>query len=247
VKATEKALRDRQFPIEVTIMKGHDHWYYDLAPEINRNAWEFLKQNALTADRRHVQYNSTEVTKDLNATLQEINALRLQADNTIQQFRLKEDELRSKDYTKDKPAVSEIARTQIQILTEGARVFREAASTAERTSKMKIAANHQQYFALIAMASVKRAESLDLLVKRSELLLTDEEVNSINAKRSELVTKANLLNDEAAEMEKKAEGLLGGNLSPACPSQLCHLEKPVCCECLVSRDANLSLHKSFNF
>src|SRR6266498_4760413 len=47
VKATNDALRSRGFPIEVTIIKGHDHWYYDIAPEINRNAWEFLKKHEL--------------------------------------------------------------------------------------------------------------------------------------------------------------------------------------------------------
>src|SRR5205085_3503124 len=34
VKATEAALKGKDFPLEVTVMKGHDHWYYDLAPEI---------------------------------------------------------------------------------------------------------------------------------------------------------------------------------------------------------------------
>ena len=37
-------------------MKGHDHWYYDLAPKINAEAWDFLKQQKLTEEPRYIQY-----------------------------------------------------------------------------------------------------------------------------------------------------------------------------------------------
>ena len=50
VKATNDALQMRGFPIQVTIIRGHNHWYYELAPEINRIAWEFLGQHELTDD-----------------------------------------------------------------------------------------------------------------------------------------------------------------------------------------------------
>ena len=30
VSATESALKEREFPVEVTVIKDHDHWYYDL-------------------------------------------------------------------------------------------------------------------------------------------------------------------------------------------------------------------------
>src|SRR5262245_44355657 len=53
VKATEAALKERGFTLELTVMKGHDHWYYDLAPEINRKAWEFLKRHELKEDPRY--------------------------------------------------------------------------------------------------------------------------------------------------------------------------------------------------
>lgn len=35
-------MKKRGFPIELTEIAKHDHWYYDLAPKINRNAWDFL-------------------------------------------------------------------------------------------------------------------------------------------------------------------------------------------------------------
>ena len=42
VRATRDELKKRGFPIELTEIAKHDHWYYDLAPKINRNAWDFL-------------------------------------------------------------------------------------------------------------------------------------------------------------------------------------------------------------
>ena len=55
VKATQAALKERGFPVELTVIKGHDHWYYDRAPEINRNAWDFLKRHQLNEDPRYYE------------------------------------------------------------------------------------------------------------------------------------------------------------------------------------------------
>ena len=209
VKATEGILKERGFPIDVAIMKGHTHWYYDVAPDINRNAWEFLKHNSLSTDRRHVSYNFGAGSSDSVAPITQINAIRLQAETVTQQFYAKEEELRGKDYIKDKAAVAAIARAQIQAAVEGTKLLREVAAMAERASKMKIPSNQQQYFSLVAEASIKRAESLDLLRQRSELLLTDEDSNTINTKRSELVHKIDALNEEAEALEQKAKKLVG--------------------------------------
>ena len=56
VRATRDALEERGFPIELTEMPGHDHWYYDLAPKINQDCWEFLSRHRLEADPVWVQY-----------------------------------------------------------------------------------------------------------------------------------------------------------------------------------------------
>jgi poly(3-hydroxybutyrate) depolymerase len=50
VRATGAELKKRGFPIEVTEMPHHDHWYYDLASRINANAWSFLSSYELSAD-----------------------------------------------------------------------------------------------------------------------------------------------------------------------------------------------------
>jgi poly(3-hydroxybutyrate) depolymerase len=56
VRATRDALVERGFSPEITEIKGHTHWYYDRASEINRSAWEFLKKYELPAEPRFEQY-----------------------------------------------------------------------------------------------------------------------------------------------------------------------------------------------
>lgn len=50
VRATRDALKDQGFPVELVEMPHHDHWYYDLAPKINEEAWRFLAANSLSED-----------------------------------------------------------------------------------------------------------------------------------------------------------------------------------------------------
>jgi poly(3-hydroxybutyrate) depolymerase len=56
VRATRDLLAKNGFTVELIEMKGHDHWYYDLAPKINVTAWEFLKDKKLTDDPKYTQY-----------------------------------------------------------------------------------------------------------------------------------------------------------------------------------------------
>ena len=207
VKATEEAMKDHQIPITVVIMKGHDHWYYDLASDINQDAWNFLKQTALTQEPRHVQYNSVGTASDANAALSQIKALRFEAQKLNAQFDFKEKQIAAS--ANDKVALSEIVKSQVLSMTDCAKVLREAAEVAERASQLKLTSQQQTYFSLVAAAGRKRAEAMDLIKTRAELLLTDEEPNSIIMKRSKLAEKANSLNDEATELELKAQQLLG--------------------------------------
>ena len=57
VRATRDLLVKNGFQVELVEMKGHNHWYYDLAPQINAAAWEFLKQRKLADEPRYVQYS----------------------------------------------------------------------------------------------------------------------------------------------------------------------------------------------
>lgn len=57
VRATRDELNSQGFAVELTEMPNHDHWYYDLAPKINRAAWEFLQKYELGADQKYEQYD----------------------------------------------------------------------------------------------------------------------------------------------------------------------------------------------
>ncbi|MDQ2856470.1 MAG: dienelactone hydrolase family protein [Acidobacteriota bacterium] len=56
VRGTRDRLNAKGFSVELTEIKGHDHWYYDLAPKINRAAWDFLKAHSLEKDPRYEQF-----------------------------------------------------------------------------------------------------------------------------------------------------------------------------------------------
>jgi predicted esterase len=57
VRATRDELNAKGFSVELTELPGHDHWYYDLAPKINRTAWDFLKKYELESDPVYRNFN----------------------------------------------------------------------------------------------------------------------------------------------------------------------------------------------
>jgi tetratricopeptide (TPR) repeat protein len=56
VRATRDMLNARGFSVQLTEIPRHDHWYYDLAPKINLEAWEFLKTQQLSSEPRFEKY-----------------------------------------------------------------------------------------------------------------------------------------------------------------------------------------------
>jgi predicted esterase len=57
VRETRDQLKAHGLPVEMTEIPNHNHWYYDLAPKINREVWDFLKKNELSADPKYQQYD----------------------------------------------------------------------------------------------------------------------------------------------------------------------------------------------
>jgi predicted esterase len=216
VKATEAALTERGFAIELKVMKGHDHWYYNLAPQINRDAWGFLKRHELNVDPRYEAYDQTLEPKgasdvrDANVAAAEINALREKANESTLRFYAKEAELSGKDFAKEKAAVAAIAREQIETLKAGASALREAAFKAERLSKSKLGDSYLQYYSVVAQMEHKRAEILEAMHERAGLLLSDDQADTIIIKRNEMVVRVERLKKEAEELEQKAERIRAG-------------------------------------
>ncbi|HYK41246.1 MAG TPA: PHB depolymerase family esterase [Thermoanaerobaculia bacterium] len=58
VRANRDALKSRGFPVAFTEMPGHDHNYYSVAKDVNRQAWDFLKPQRLPADPIFATYGS---------------------------------------------------------------------------------------------------------------------------------------------------------------------------------------------
>jgi len=57
VRETKEALKAAGFPVELTEIPNHDHWYYDQAAKFNQTAWDFLKKVVLDAEPRYQKYN----------------------------------------------------------------------------------------------------------------------------------------------------------------------------------------------
>jgi hypothetical protein len=56
VEATAVAFREHDMPVEVEVVKGHDHWYYSRAKVFNESAWEFLARHELSQPPRFTEY-----------------------------------------------------------------------------------------------------------------------------------------------------------------------------------------------
>lgn len=209
VKRTNEVLKERGFPIELAIMKGHTHWYYDLAPKINQNAWDFLKRHELTEEPRYAEFARTEESGELNKVIEEINSLRTKASELTNGLNTKEQELRNKDFIRDRDTINRIAREQMVILTESARLFRAAADKADQAGKLKVDDKYKQYLSILVQHDRKSAEMFDVLREQAEALLSSESYEAISAKRDEARQRADKLQQEAAELAQKAEQIMG--------------------------------------
>jgi pimeloyl-ACP methyl ester carboxylesterase len=56
VRATRDALSKAGFSSELTEIKDHTHWYYDRAPQINKDVWSFLQKARLTGEPKYQKY-----------------------------------------------------------------------------------------------------------------------------------------------------------------------------------------------
>jgi predicted esterase len=204
VKKTEELLKSNQFPIEVTVMKGHDHWYYDLAPEINRNAWAFLKQHSLNAEPKFTQYVTAQNAKQANASIEELNTIRTQANELLNQLIDKERTLNGKDFKTDREAIISIAKEQVAIATQAGLLEREAVQKAEQLSKSSLLTDGlKELFALVTKVEQKRIEVFDTFRQSAEIWMTEDVFNTSVSKRSPLMLRVRQLQNEVAELESK--------------------------------------------
>ena len=208
VRRTEKALKTRGFEVVISIITDHTHNYYEIAPDVNRDSWRFLKEHTLGQERRHVARSYKSGPNDLSTVLKNINEVRTRANDLLQRFYAEERQLQQTDFLKDNAAVLTIARTQVQTLTDTGNALREAAAMADKTRELKIANNIQKYFSMVGQAANLRADAVELLRTRAELLLSPGDLSATVKKRSELGSKADALIFSAEQLEQQAERLV---------------------------------------
>ncbi|MDX6611453.1 MAG: polyhydroxybutyrate depolymerase [Blastocatellia bacterium] len=56
VRATRDFLNGEGFDVQLVEIPKHNHWYYDIAPQINQAAWDFLKAHELPAEPHYEEY-----------------------------------------------------------------------------------------------------------------------------------------------------------------------------------------------
>jgi poly(3-hydroxybutyrate) depolymerase len=202
VKKTEELLKSNQFPIQVTVMKGHDHWYYDLAKDINRNAWAFLKQHSLDADPKFTHYTTTQNANQANGYVAELNTIRTKVNELFKQLVDKEKILNGKDFKLDKEVINTIAKEQVELATQAGLLEREAFQKAEQLSKStSLADNLKEFFAQVAKVEQKRIEMFDTFRQAAEIWTTENEFTTVISKRNPLMLRIHELQNEAAVLE----------------------------------------------
>jgi poly(3-hydroxybutyrate) depolymerase len=210
VKKTEELLKSNQFPVQVTVMKGHDHWYYDLAPDINRNAWAFLRQHSLNGEPKFTQYSTAESVKQVNAFIDELNTIRTKVNELFKQLIDKERILNGKDFNTDREAIRAMAKEQVELATQAASLEREAAQKAEQLSKSNLTGGLKEFFAQLTKVEQKRIELFDTFRQSAEMWMTEDVFNTIVSKRNPLTLRLQQLQNEAAELEQKLSEMQAG-------------------------------------
>jgi len=73
VRKTRDALVAKGFPVQLTEIPGHNHWYYDLAPKINEAAWQFLRDKELAVDPHFEEYSFKSQNREVDAVAEQYN------------------------------------------------------------------------------------------------------------------------------------------------------------------------------
>ena len=204
VRATRDAFQAKGFPIEVTEMSGHDHWYYDLAPQINAAAWTFLKKYELPNDPKHAEYvdlgSGAGAGDNANQTIAEINSLNARARALIQRANEKEAQLDGRDFRRDHAEVVKIAQEHMDILADSAALWRTAAQKAEAAARTS-SGKEKEYLTLIMQYYQKGTALVEIMRERSAALLSSDPYDVIQAKRSEAQKRADKLHLEIEQLQ----------------------------------------------
>jgi len=205
VRATREALKGQGFPVEVTEIPGHDHWYYDIAPQINKSAWEFLKKYELPAEQHYAEYGDASDAARLNRLIHETDALRKRADELRRQAQDGDAEIQKLDLTRNRAEISAIVAKELELLKQSAAMWLEAAAKADSAKELRLDERPRLYLSLIAQHNRKNAELVNALREQVEILLGEASAEVTQAKWNEAGKKVVKLQQEADELLKQME------------------------------------------
>ena len=203
VRKTEELLKSKQFPVQVTVMKGHDHWYYDLAPEINRDVWAFLKQHSLSAEPKFTQYATPQNARQANEFITELNTIRGKVNELLKRLVEKEQLLNGKDFKNDREAIRALAKEEVELATQASSLEKDATQKAEQLSKSNLPDAAKEFFAQITKVEQKRIELFDTFRQSAELWVSEEAFDTVVSKRNPLMQRIQQLQNETTELERK--------------------------------------------
>lgn len=205
VRSTRDSLQSGGIPVELYEMAGHDHWYYDLAPQINRDAWEFLEKHALPADPHYEVYAGADDANAANVIIQEVRDLQIKINELLQQLNAKDLELKNRDFNSQRAEIARVAQEEVELLRQISALWRSAAEKTERAARLRIDGKYQKYLGLLVKHHAKRAEAFDALQEQAKALLAEgESFASITEKRSAAEKRFAALQQEADELEQQA-------------------------------------------
>lgn len=209
VHATRDAMKAQGLTVQLKEMPGHNHWYYDLAPQINDEAWQFLKQYELEAEPRYEEYGKADAAKDANVLMAEAAALQNKTNDLVQKFNEQEILLRGKDFNTQRAEINQLTEEEAAILRENAALWRQAADKIEQASRLQVGDKYRKYLSVIAQHNRKRAEAIDSMIEMATAMLSaSDSYDAILAKREAAQKRAAQLNAEADELQKQATQMM---------------------------------------
>lgn len=216
VRQTRDALAAQGLAVQLTEMPGHDHWYYDLASSINKNAWSFLASHQLTDAPQFTSYafgiensggETNKNTTEVNRLVSEINTLTNRINDSVRRYNAAELAINGKDFVRDRPEINRITEDEVKILNEAVAATRSAAENAERAASLSTG-KYRNYFLLTAKQNRKTTEAFEIMRQTAEAILNSDSVEASNAKRAEARTRIGQLQSEAEELGKQANAVM---------------------------------------
>jgi predicted esterase len=204
VRATRDALVASGFPVEMTEMPGHDHWYYDLAPSINEAAWQFLKKYELPAEPQFEEYAEAGETSSFNKVVGQGNAIQSKANDLVARLDVKDRELNAKDFITDRAEVNRLAREEVDLIKEASALLLTASDKVNHAANLKLSDKYRRYLDLIGRYYGKFAEVLDAKREQTEALLGNESYDVIVARQNEIKKRIDKLQQEADDLQQQA-------------------------------------------